>query len=218
MRPTHTLPPHLALWQHLSTTSLCSWEEAGTDSFPETIKNTFEKLGIPDKKTILVMSGSMGFGKMIDAIKEIDSLEFDFQIVTICGNNKRLKNKIDKLTISKDIYNYGFVDNVDMFMDVADCVVTKPGGLTTSEALAKNLPMIMNNPIPGQEDRNVEFLLNAGAAMKISKTFTLDDAIYQLFVNESRLEGLQRGIDFLRKPDSTEDLIKFVMDLCGKKE
>ncbi len=170
-------------------------------------------LDIPVKKTVLVMSGSMGFGNVLDEIKEIAALPLDFQIITICGNNKKLKEQIDRLKTDKAIYNFGYVNNVDVFMDAADCIVTKPGGLTTSEALAKNLPMLMNNPVPGQEDRNVEFLLNAGAAMKISKTFPLDEALYQLFSNEERLEVLNRAISSLRKPDSTMDLVRYILSL-----
>ncbi len=179
-------------------------------------KEAFSMLGIPQKKTVLVMSGSMGFGNVTDGIKELDKLPFDFQIATICGNNKKLKEQIDDLELKKDIYNYGYVDNVDVFMDAADCIVTKPGGLTTSEALAKGLPMIMNNPVPGQEDRNVEFLLNAGAALKISDTFSLSDAIYQLFLNEERLDILYRAIRFLGKPNSTRSLVEFIMSLEEK--
>ena len=103
-------------------------------------------------------------------------------------------------------------------MDAADCIVTKPGGLTTSEALAKGVPMIMSKPVPGQEDRNVEFLLNTGAAMKISKTFPIDDALYQLFLNDGRGKILDRSIQSLRKPDSTRDLADFVVDLIQNQE
>lgn len=175
-------------------------------------------LGIGDKDTILVMSGSMGFGNVLDEIKELDKLNLDYQIVTICGNNKKLKSQIDKLEMKKEIYNYGYVDNVDLFMDAADCIVTKPGGLTTSEALAKGLPMIMNNPVPGQEDRNVEFLLNAGAAMKVSKTFPIDDAIYNLFINKNRRMTLDSSIKSLQKPNSTIDLVEFIIDTIKNKQ
>ena len=174
-----------------------------------------KELGIPCKNTVLVMSGSMGFGNVIDEIKELNNLDFDFQIVTICGNNKRLKAQIDKLDMKKPIYNYGYVNNVDVFMDAADCIITKPGGLTTSEALAKGVPMIMNNPVPGQEDRNVEFLLNAGAAMKVSKTFPIDDAIYQMFSNKDRENTIKQSIQSLRKPNSTEDLTKFIAEIIN---
>ena len=101
---------------------------------------------------------------------------------------------------------------VDMFMDACDCIITKPGGLTTSEALTKQIPMIMNNPIPGQEDRNVEFLLNAGAAMKISSTNPLDEAVYQMFINDEHRELMQKSMKLLAKPNAAENLVQFVID------
>ncbi len=173
-------------------------------------EEAFERLGIDNKRTILVMSGSMGFGNVLDEIRALDKLDYDFQIVSICGNNDKLKQSIDKLKTVKKVYNYGYVDNVDVFMDAAYCVVTKPGGLTTSEALAKGLPMIMNNPVPGQEDRNVEFLLNAGAAMKISRTYPIDDAVNQMFLSD-RKERLGEAIRSLGKPTATRDLVEFVI-------
>lgn len=168
------------------------------------------KLGIENKRTVLVMSGSMGFGNVIDEIKALDKVEEDFQIITICGNNKKLKKHIDDTKFSKKIYNYGFVNNVDVFMDAVDCIITKPGGLTTSEALAKGVPMIMSNPIPGQEDRNVEFLLNAGAAIKISPTYPIDDAIYQLF-SGNRLALIEEAISGMSEPNATKELVKFIV-------
>ena len=141
----------------------------------------------------------------------------DFQIVSICGNNKRLYNKINRLELSKNIFNYGYIDNVDVFMDACDCIITKPGGLTTSEALAKQIPMLINNPIPGQEDRNVEFLLNAGAAIKISSTTPIDEAVYQLFLDDERTKNMKASMKLLAKPNATADLVEFVKNLCEQK-
>lgn len=175
-------------------------------------EEAFERLGIPMKRTILVMSGSMGFGNVLEEIRALDKLDIDFQLVSICGTNEKLKQSIDNLKTNKKVYNYGYVDNVDVFMDAADCIVTKPGGLTTSEALAKGLPMIMNNPVPGQEDRNVEFLLNAGAAMKVSRTYPIDDAVNQMFLSD-RKDRLGEAIRSLGKPRATRDLAEFVMSI-----
>ena len=170
------------------------------------------ELGIETERTVLVMSGSMGFGNIVREIRQLDKLDMDFGIVTICGNNKRLKERIDALRTKKKIYNYGFTKKVDMFMDACDCIITKPGGLTTSEALAKQIPMLMNNPIPGQEDRNVEFLLNAGAAMKISSTNPLDEAVYQMFINDEHRRLMQQSMKLLAKPNAAEDLVQFVIN------
>lgn len=177
-----------------------------------TREEALEKLGLPDKRTILVMSGSMGFGNMQKEIIALDRLDMDFQVVCICGNNKKLEKSIEKLNTQKSVFTYGYVDNVDVFMDAADCILTKPGGLTTSEALAKGLPMIMSNPVPGQEDRNVEFLLNAGAALKVSRTYPLDDAVVQMF-SGGRSLLIQEAMKSLGKPNATRDLAVFVKDI-----
>lgn len=173
----------------------------------------FAKLGLPNVRTILVMSGSMGFGDVASEIRDLADTDMDFQIVTICGCNTKLKKCIDKLELPKKIFNYGYVSNVDVFMDAAECIVTKPGGLTSSEALAKGIPMIISNPIPGQEDRNVEFLLNAGAAIKVSPTYPINDALIQLF-SGNRMQLIKETIKELGKPYSTETLIDFVKNNC----
>ena len=99
-------------------------------------------------------------------------------------------------------------------MDACDCMITKPGGLTTSEALAKKIPLIINNPIPGQEDRNVEFLLNAGVAVKASKTFPLDEAVYEMLINNERRILCKQAARFLGKPRSTRNFIEFIKNVC----
>ena len=172
-----------------------------------------EELGFEQKKTVLVMSGSMGYGKFGKMIKQLDEADLDFQIVSVCGHNAKLKKEIDKMKLNHKIYNYGFSDKIDLFMDAADCIVTKPGGLTTSEALAKGLPIIMANPIPGHEDRNVEFLLNNGAAFKVSKTFPIDEAVYQMFTSDIRLEGMKKMAEKLGKKDAITKFTKFIMEL-----
>lgn len=180
-------------------------------------KEARKTLGIKDIPTVLVMSGSMGYGKIGRMIKQIDESELNFQIISVCGYNDKLKHKIDKIKFKRPIYNYGFSDKIDLFMDAADCIVTKPGGLTTSEALAKGLPMIMANPIPGQEDRNVEFLLNNGAALKVSSTFPVDEAIYQLFTNKARRETLREIVSVLGRPDSMMEFVEFIQKIVNEK-
>lgn len=177
-----------------------------------------ERLGIPDMRTVLVMSGSMGYGKVSSLMERLDMSEAEFQIISVCGRNERLKNEIDETRFFHRVYNYGYSDMIDVFMDAADCIVTKPGGLTTSEAMAKGLPMIMANPIPGQEDRNVEFLLNNGAALKVSKTFPIDEALYQLFNNAERRKTIGEILTFLGKPNAMRDCVDFIMKISLNEE
>lgn len=170
-----------------------------------------ELLEIEEKTTILIMSGSTGFGNVTENIMRLDRMNMDFQMISVCGNNASLKEHIDDLEIKKEIYNFGFVDNIDVLMDAADCIITKPGGLTSSEALAKGIPMILSYPIPGQEERNVEFLVNNGAAMYTSDTYHIDEAVYQLFSSPSRVSGLKAAMSELANPNSTEDIGDFII-------
>ncbi len=183
--------------------------------FAESIEKSEARrlLGIENKRTVLVMSGSMGYGKLGRMIKNIDEAEVDFQIISVCGHNEKLKKQIDKMILRHKIYNYGFSDKVSLFMDAADCIVTKPGGLTTSEALAKGLPIIIANPIPGQEDRNVEFLLNNGAAVKVSPTYTVEEALYQIFTNNRRLDCMRQLVAILGKASSAVDFTEFILKI-----
>ncbi len=169
-------------------------------------------LGIENKKTVFVMTGSMGYGDVIKYVKELDELQYDFQIITVCGNNTHLKNQIDRLRTHKKIYNFGFVDNVDVIMDASDIIVSKPGGLTTSEALAKRLPMVLIDPIPGQEDRNYEFLVNNGLAIGVSETFSVGEALYQLLSSENRAECMAKMAEEVGKPDSSKRLGDFIIN------
>ncbi len=171
-------------------------------------------LGMEDKRTLLVMGGSMGFGNMVDNVKMLDALDIDYQIIVVCGNNKKAYSDLKALKTKKKLYIYGYADNVDVLMSASDLIVTKPGGLTTSEALAKRLPMIIVNPIPGQEDRNCEFLLNNGAAVATNDLVTLDEAVWICFKHPGRLEILEAAIDQIRHPDSTEKICAFAVKLA----
>jgi processive 1,2-diacylglycerol beta-glucosyltransferase len=176
------------------------------------------QLGIDeDKQTVLLMSGSMGYGNISHVLSKIDEIDADFQILAVCGNNRHAKRKIGGMKTQKKVYCYGFANNVDLMMDASDCIVTKPGGLTISEALAKHLPIIMVNPIPGQEERNVEFMLNNGLAINVTNTFPIDEAIYQLFLYPEKLNNMIKNIQLVGKPNATSDLCDFIMNLNENK-
>ena len=170
-------------------------------------------LGIPDKRTVLIMSGSMGYGNILKYISKLDRLEGDFQIISVCGRNNKARRLIDSCSFDKKVYNHGYVDNVDIFMDACDIMITKPGGLTSSEALAKKVPMILMNPIPGQEDRNAEFLINNGAAMLTTSTFPVDECVYQLINSPCRLELMKQAANDLAKPYAAKNLGDFLNSL-----
>lgn len=175
-----------------------------------------KKLGIKNMNTILFIMGSMGFGDIEKSVRSIDKVKKDFQILCVCGNNKKIKKELDKMCneniFTKNVIVYGFVNNVDVMMDAADIIITKPGGLTTSEALAKNIPLILTNPIPGQEDRNMEFLVNNGVAVMVTETFPVDEAIYNLMESKWRCNVMKECADHIGKPNATADLCNFIIN------
>ncbi len=175
-----------------------------------------KELGISgSEKVILLMAGSMGYGNMPELISGILGFDESCTILAVCGNNKRMYNKLKDST-KENVKAFGFIDNVDVLMDAADCIVTKPGGLTTTEAMAKNLPMILVNPIPGQEDRNLEFFLNSGLALAVTKSFTIVEALYYLFNQPGRIEVIQSEMKKLAKPDSSMSIALFAKELSEK--
>ncbi len=182
-------------------------------------KEARKELSFPlDGRVILVMAGSMGYGNMPAIISGILRFDSSCTILAVCGNNKKLYNNLVKKAYPENVKLFGFIDNVDALMDAADCIVTKPGGLTTTEAMAKGLPMIFVNPLPGQEDRNQEFFLNSGLALAVTKTFTIDEALFLLFNQPGRLELIKSEMKKISKPTSSETLADFVIDLAEKKK
>lgn len=178
--------------------------------------NARSYFGLCNEFTILVMMGSMGYGNdTLNVIKELDYMPGGFQIVVVCGNNKKLKRQLDSLNPHKKLLCFGFTNEVDKLMDASDCIITKPGGLSTSEAIAKGLPIIMLDPIPGQEDRNKEFLLNNGIALSISDTFSISEAIYILTNHKYKIELLKKNMEYIAKPNSTKDLADFIADIAN---
>ena len=164
-----------------------------------------------DKPVILPMGGSMGYGNMSSLVERIEALDLDVNLLVVCGRNTRQKRHLDNLPPNENRKVFGFVDNVDVMMDAADCIVTKPGGLTTSEAMAKKLPMILVNPIPGHEERNTDFFVNNGIALAVDKNFTIDDAIYFLFNCEGRLKSIAERLDVIAHPNASADIAEFIL-------
>lgn len=177
-----------------------------------------KELGLDmERPVVLVMGGSMGYGNNKKVVEQIGSIGIDFQILAVCGNNKRQYTKLveykEEYTGKCSLYPFGFVNNVELLMSAADCIITKPGGLTVSEAIAKCLPMVLVDPIPGQEERNVEFLINNGIASLVTKTFPLDEAIFHLFTNPVRLRTVNETIKAIGHPDASEKLVDFILNL-----
>lgn len=159
-----------------------------------------------NKKTLLIMAGSMGYGNIIQTTSKLDALDFDFQIIVVCGNNAVAYEQLNALSYKKKIKIFGYSNDIESLMEVADIIITKPGGRTISESLIKGLPIIINDPIAGHEERNAEFLQNNGLALYVNNTFTVEEAVYSLLSFPTRLTIRKQAIKLFAKPNATKDL------------
>lgn len=165
-----------------------------------------------EKKTLLIMGGSMGYGNIDKTILQLDSLPFDFQAMVVCGSNLRMRSKLQKLKTKKRFDIYGFSYNIPLMMDAADVVVTKPGGISLSECLAKGLPMVLANAIPGMEDRNIDFMVGNGLALAVSKELPITEAVSRLLQEEELTGRMRENMKGFAHPNSTKDLCSFVVE------
>lgn len=166
----------------------------------------------PNKKTLLIMGGSMGYGRIDKTILDLDNLPFDFQAMVVCGSNLQMRSKLKKLETKKRFDIYGFSYNIPMMMDACDVMITKPGGISLSEGLAKGVPMILANAIPGMEDRNSSFMVGYGLALAVSKTYPLTHAVSELLTNDKMIEKMRENQKDFAHPDSTEVLCDFIVE------
>ncbi len=186
----------------------------------------------PDKPTILIMAGSFGVSNILRIYNNIIKVDLDFQIIVITGKNERLYEAFNKLIIrnarqkplrhvsvklkpkpSKPTKLLYFTNEVHKYMQISDLIITKPGGLTVSEALACNLPMAIFDAIPGQESENADFLIDNNMAVKIQKGSACSEAIYDLLSNQERLEEMRRSCSAFDKSSSGPKIVNEIQEL-----
>jgi processive 1,2-diacylglycerol beta-glucosyltransferase len=112
----------------------------------------------------------------------------------------------------------GYSNEVPQLMELATVLISKPGGLTTSEALAKHLPLVIVNPIPGQESYNARFLLAHGAAVQAGSPETVRQTVRDLLDNPARLAGLRERAAELAHPGAATDISRLLFMLCDESE
>ena len=108
----------------------------------------------------------------------------------------------------------GFTDNVHELMEISDIIVTKPGGITTAEALAKGVPMLIVNPLPGQEAMNTRYLLDGGVAVKAQSPQDVIMLLEELLYNRNKLRRMSERARSFSKPDSSINIAKLVLELA----
>jgi len=169
----------------------------------------------PDTTKLLIMGGSHGLGPMGTILKRLDKIRRPIELMIVTGLNEKLRRKLQELRprLRHPTHVYGFVKNIHELMSAADLLVTKPGGMTTSEALVKRLPMVIINPIPGQEVRNTEFLVENQVAVRAETVYDLPPLIEHLLSRPDKLAAMRARCEPLRRPDSARDIATAVLRL-----
>lgn len=172
------------------------------------------RLGLDlSKPCVLIMGGTQGLGPIKDMVKSIDKSHTEIQMVIVCGTNKRLCRWLGSRSFKKKTIILPYAKNIDELMDTADLIITKPGGITTAEALAKGLPMLIVHPLPGQEAMNTRFLLNEGVAVKAESPEDVPVLLDELLYNKDKLADMRRKALFLSKPSSSVDIARMILEL-----
>jgi processive 1,2-diacylglycerol beta-glucosyltransferase len=163
-----------------------------------------------DLPVMLVLSGGFGMGPVAEILAELDKVPNDFQTVVVTGRNDELRRELAAQDRKHPTHVLGFASNMHELMAIADLVITKPGGLTSSEALAMGKPLFILNPIPGQEAANSDFLLERGAACKVNRVEDLPYRIKQL-LGTKKLAEMSRSAKSLGRPDAAQEVCRQVL-------
>jgi processive 1,2-diacylglycerol beta-glucosyltransferase len=167
------------------------------------------KLGLDTKARVLLISaGGYGVGPVAQLVRDLLEMKREWQIVAIAGKSEKLKKTLDKLaatagklaTGTARLVSVGFTTEMDQYMAAADLLVGKAGGLTTSEALARELPIALVEPIPGQEERNADHLLEAGAAIRCNNLPAAAWKIGTILDAPEKLAAMQQGAREMARP------------------
>lgn len=164
---------------------------------------------LSDRPRLLLMGGGLGMGDMVQALERL--LQLPCRISVVAGKNESLRKKLESAAAGRATV-HGFVNNIHELMGAHDLIVTKAGGLTVTECLARRLPMVLYSPIPGQEECNADFLLEHGCAVKARSIDILDYKVHELLESPARLDMMKRACGAAARPYAGRDLLRAVLD------
>jgi processive 1,2-diacylglycerol beta-glucosyltransferase len=163
----------------------------------------------PDKRTVVLSLGGFGVGRIETLLDALRSIEPPIQVLAMCGKNEELKTRLERDSSDNSgtrVIPVGYTRDMDEYMSASDLIVGKPGGLTTCEALAKGLVFVIANPIPGQEERNSDHLLERGCAIRSNNPATLGFKIEQLINDPERLHSMRLNALKFARPNAAFDI------------
>lgn len=174
---------------------------------------------LQDRTTILISAGGFGVGPVEHLIASLLELRHPAQVVAVCGKSLELKERLDKVAARLEsdrvrLKVVGFTREMDELMSASDLLVGKPGGLTTSEAMAKGLVMVIVNPIPGQEERNSDHLLEEGVAIRCNNLPVLAYKIDRLLDDRERFASMQARVRKFARPKAARSIVEKLLEFA----
>jgi len=176
----------------------------------------FEKYGLnPKQPTLLIMGGGHGIGPLSSIVRSLEKVNQDIQEIVVTGVNTKLYRDVEKeiTKCKKRVVLLGFVNNIHELMSISDIIITKPGGITTAEALTKKLPMIIIHPIPGQEANNTAYLMQKEAAIKVDDLEKINLVVDDLLSHPEKLDSLRQSSATISKPNSSLDIARLLLGI-----
>ena len=174
--------------------------------------------GLPgDRPVVLLLSGGFGVGPVEQILQTALTIEIPLEVVVVCGRNEDLRERLAQAPHPRRhrVKILGYTTQIDELMSAADVVVSKPGGLTSAEVLARGSVLAIVNPIPGQESRNSDYLLENWAAVKIGPIATLPHKLTELLKDRRRLAALKANARKLGRPKAAIHVAEKTLALAG---
>ena len=162
--------------------------------------------------TALIVTGAIGIGPIEEIVKTLT--QENIQTIVVCGSNKKLYSNLVNLNI-KTAKILGFVNNIHELMDVSDCIITKPGGLSVSEAIIKNLPMIFISPIPGQETANANLMSRLGVGFSIDSPEDILKKIVELRNDPAKIEYIRNKLKSISNTSTLKEIADEIRRSCS---
>lgn len=194
-----------------------------SDKFSKTFDKAkiFKEFDLDENKPVILFFGGGEFGlgkdRTLQVLKALIHNLPTYQIIAVSGRNKKMNKGFNDIVTETNaktrVKVFDYTNKVPEIMSISSLVVTKPGGLTTSEALASGLPLLVINPIPGQEEENAEFLEKHNVGVWIRKKEDPNVIIQKLFEDKLKLEKMRENTKILAKKNSTKDICEIIMNL-----
>lgn len=172
------------------------------------IKERFKIL--PGKVVVLIMGGGFGIGPYEYFLKKLSIFKERIDLIFVCGHNKKMQERLTRLILSKNLpfKIYGYVNNVDELMQVSDIILTKTGGITSTESLAKQLPLLVINPIPGQEKLNARLMSSLGIVKIVKSKKDAFKFLKGIIEKPEVLDEMKTNISKIIKADTAGKVVK----------